>query len=109
MASAPDTAGRLRHRLTIQAETRDQNGYGEETRSWSDVAEVWGEAKCLAGREAIRAQQTCPEANWLVTIRWRPGITSDMRVVYDGRILNIGFVRQGTVTDRLELECIEAR
>lgn len=106
----PMDPGNLDRRITIQAPTRSRNSLGEEVQSWSDTAEVWAEVKPLTGRELFQAQQVVEQATHQVTIRYRAGITSDMRVVRDGGgILNIAFAQEINRREYLQLLCTEQR
>ncbi len=84
-------AGRLRHRITIQQNAPTRNGKGEEVDSWSTFG---GGARCaavipLAGREAFNAQQRHAAAELRIELRYLAGITTKMRVSYDGRLFDI--------------------
>lgn len=74
-------AGRLRHRLQIQAptETQDQNT-GAVNVTWSTIATVWGAIEPLSARDLIAAQATDSEVDTRIVIRYRTGITSKMRM-----------------------------
>lgn len=48
-------AGRLRKRVTFQAETRTGDGGGGSARGWGDDLEVWGEFQPQRGREQLEA------------------------------------------------------
>lgn len=112
MAGAPIPAGALRHRLTIQAEnpTADGGG-GQGADPWADpvtVATVWGRVEPLKGRERMQAMQLRGQVSHRVTIRHRPGITAQMRVLFDGRAFNIRAVVNVEERNRiLELLCEE--
>ena len=72
-------AGKLRHRIQIQSAT-ETNTNGQVTRVWSTVATVWGEISTLGGRELYRAQQVVPEAKYSARMRYRSGVTPEMRL-----------------------------
>ena len=76
-------AGRLRHRLQIQAPpavpTRDSTG--AEVEVWQDVAEVWGSREPYSGREYWAAAQVHTETSHRIGLRYRSDITSVMRIV----------------------------
>lgn len=76
-------AGTLRDRITIQR--RLQGGaLGQPSKNWETVAQVWANIRFGSGSEAIRSGQSVSEAKCSIRIRWRTGITSDMRVVSSG-------------------------
>lgn len=53
--------------------------------TWSDFAEVSAEVVPLSSYEKNLASQMQLEASHKMTIRYRPGITRDMRVLFRGR------------------------
>ncbi|RYE50993.1 MAG: head-tail adaptor protein [Rhizobiaceae bacterium] len=89
-------AGKLRHHVTIQrAEFSQDPVTGEITPSWVEVAKVWAAIEPLSAREFIAAAASQSEVAARIVIRYRPGITSTMRVLYRGKIYNI----QGVLAD----------
>ncbi|MGH8431499.1 MAG: phage head closure protein [Solimonas sp.] len=83
-------AGRLRHRIAIQQQVKEQDASGNLTTSWAAVADnVPAEMVPLSGRELIAAQATQSEINTRCTIRVLAGVTAAMRVVHEGAIYNI--------------------
>lgn len=81
-------AGKLRHRITIQTPTTT-NTSGVPTTTWSTFATRWASVEPFDGREFQRADQTQAQLTHTVRLRWLAGVTSQMRVVHDGRYLNI--------------------
>lgn len=101
-------SSRLRHRLTLQREVRVDDGAGGYTRSWDDVAEVWGEIAVVAsaggsGKEAVFAGQLQAAVSHRILLRYRDGVTADMRLRFEGRVFNIYSVSV-TGEDRQALE-----
>ncbi|MFQ5774190.1 MAG: phage head closure protein [Kiloniellaceae bacterium] len=104
--------GRLRHRLTIQAENPAADaGGGQGADPWADpitVATVWGRVEPLTGGERLRAMQVQDRLSHRITIRHRPGITPRMRIVFGARVFNVRAVINPEERDRvLELLCEE--
>jgi SPP1 family predicted phage head-tail adaptor len=81
--------GALRHRVTIQSVTRVPNGSGGYTTTWAPVGEVWAAVEPLEGRERIQAMQTDADVSHKVTMRYRAGVTAAMRVLHEGRVLDV--------------------
>ena len=81
-------AGSLRDRITIQ---RRQAGgaLGQPSKTWEVVDQAWANIRFASGSEAIRSGQPASEAKCSIRIRWRTGITADMRVVSGGVIYEI--------------------
>lgn len=76
-------AGKLRHRIRIQQKVTGQDPQtGEQlTNQWVDFAKVWASVEDLSARDFIAAQAVQSEAKSRVVVRFRDGITSDMRIV----------------------------
>lgn len=85
--------GKARRRVSLQAPTASKNSYGESVNSWSDVAQRWALIEPLTGRELWQAQQVQADVSHKVTVRNFPGIKSDWRVIYKGRVFNVVFVQ----------------
>lgn len=81
--------GQLRHRITIQQKTRVQNEYGEEIADWVDVASVWASVNPISGREFFAAEAVNSEVTHKINMRYRSGITPDMRVKFKERYFQI--------------------
>lgn len=84
-------SGRLRDRVVLTDQPRPQsvNELGEPIPADVVTSAVWAEVVPLSGRELQLAQQTAGEQLWRITIRWRPGVTERMKVLYGTRTLNI--------------------
>lgn len=83
--------GKYRHRVTIeqQVTTRDPDD-GSEVVGWvTFIEDVPAEVLTGPGREfrAANAEQAQTVAR--VNMRWFPGLTSEMRILWDGKIYNI--------------------
>lgn len=81
--------GALRHRLALQEETRSADSGGGYTLIWSGVATVWGRIEPLTGAERLQAMQLESRVSHRVTIRHRTGVSAGMRLLHNGRALNI--------------------
>ena len=100
--------GALRHRLILQEEARDTDAGGGTTLTWSDIATVWGRVEPLAGAERLQAMQLESRVSHRVTIRNRTGVSAGMRLVHNGRALNIRTVIDPDARKHwLELMCEE--
>ena len=84
-------AGTLRHRVRIEVlgPLLDSNGdpiqdeaTGMLAQAWQEVATVWASIESLSAREFIQSQATQSEVNARITIRYRDGLTPDMRLVH---------------------------
>jgi SPP1 family predicted phage head-tail adaptor len=85
-------AGKLRHRVTIEAPSEGQDAYGEPASTWTPVTQVWASREDLTGREAYAAQQVRAEVTTRFGMRFRDGITAKMRLLSDGIAYNVASV-----------------
>ncbi|MDZ7370255.1 MAG: phage head closure protein [candidate division KSB1 bacterium] len=81
--------GLFRHRITIQQKTKVQNEYGEEMADWVDVAIVWANVNPISGREFFAAEAVSSEVTHKIHMRYRSGITPDMRIKFKERYFQI--------------------
>ena len=86
-------AGDLRRQITIEAHSDQVDSYGQRLQAWAPVCITWAAIEPLAGRELETAQAVYAEATIRVVMRYRTGIDTSMRVVYQGRLFNILEVR----------------
>jgi len=82
-------AGKLRHRITIEAPTGTQNKYGEPVEGWAPFAEVYASREDLTGREQFLAQQVKADVTTRFVVRYLDGVSAKMRILSDGVSYNI--------------------
>jgi len=88
-------AGRLRHKLRIQANTETRASDGGLVYAWATAAVRWASIEPLTGRELQEASATWGRLSHKITIRYWAGLTAEHRIVtVDGdgdpvRIFNI--------------------
>jgi SPP1 family predicted phage head-tail adaptor len=82
--------GRLRHRITIQRPVIVQNvTTGEQSTSWANVAQnIAAAIEPLSVREFIAAQSMQSEITTRIVIRYRAGLTANMRILHGSKIYN---------------------
>jgi SPP1 family predicted phage head-tail adaptor len=85
-------SGLLRHRITIEASTPTQNGFGELVESWATFIRPWARVQPVNGREFFAAKQINAERTLKFTIRYQDGITMKMRINYDSRLFDINAI-----------------
>lgn len=109
-------ANRLRHRVAVQELVETQNSTtGAVTRAWENVLldssteldAVPAEVLTGPGREFVQSGSTQNEIAARINLRWFPGLTQKMRIVWDGNVYNIQSI-ETDVTARREyrLKCI---
>ena len=84
-------AARLKHRVSIEQRVRSADAAGGSDVSWSPVLTAWAELRSRSRGGDENAAGGKLEANITheMTMRYRSGITNDMRVAYQGRVFNI--------------------
>jgi len=87
-------AGDLRHTVEIQkpVRTQDQNT-GEVTTTWSRVAVVAAHVEPFSVRDFMQSQADQSELSARIKVRYRTGITADMRILFRGQVYNIAGVQ----------------
>jgi SPP1 family predicted phage head-tail adaptor len=81
--------GMLNRKIQIQKNIDSPDGSGGLTRQWVTVFTCWAQVSDLGGSEPYEHMQNYPHQNYHITIRYRLGISANMRVLYRGKILNI--------------------
>ncbi|MEL4299816.1 MULTISPECIES: phage head closure protein [Acinetobacter] len=85
------SAGELRHRVTIQQYSqggRDEDGYPIEG-SWQEYKKLWAKVTPLSAKDLISAQADQSEVTARMKIRYRTDIDTEMQVVWKGRVFSI--------------------
>lgn len=86
-------AGKLRHRVEIQADAgATQDSFGAETASWTTSETIWANVEPLSGQELERAQQVAAEVTHQVTCRYRSTLTRKNRIKFGTRYFDINAV-----------------
>lgn len=89
--------GKLRHRVTLQAEAPSQNATtGVVTHGWTTVATVWASIEPLSAREFVAASAVSSKVVARIVIRYRAGVAPSMRIVHGSRTYNI----EGVLADK---------
>lgn len=79
----------MRERVTVQAATPTANALGETTLTWTDVTTVWASVNGVSAAEALQYGQQSTTATHRVRMRYLSTLTSQNRLVWRGRILDI--------------------
>lgn len=100
----------MRERVTLQSPMRAADGAGGADVSWTDVATLWAKVEEGAGGERLTGERLAAQAALTLTIRYRAGVTTEMRALWNARVLNIRAVRDKGGRKRfLTLDCEEER
>lgn len=81
--------GDLRDRVTIQEASESRNALGESVQAWSTFTERWAQVEGISAREFLLSGQQQSEVSHRVRLRWVDGLTSQMRFLWRGRVLEI--------------------
>lgn len=82
-------AGILRHRVIIQAKTESRDAQGGVTYNWTNDQTRWAEVRPLEGRELWQARQAQMQATLRCSMRHYAGLTTQHRMIFGSRVLNI--------------------
>lgn len=107
------TIGELRDLVTFLTPVTVADGQGGQTTTWSEGDQVWAAVVPLSGREALSAGALQSSLSTRITVRYREGVTAQMRVrrERDGQLYELtGPPRDVDARRRwLELDAVEVR
>ncbi len=99
--------GKLRDRVTIQRASESRNALGETVLTWTDYTERWASVDGVSSREALAAGQSQVEMSHRVRLRYVDGLTQSMRIMWQGRKLEIVSLLEHGHRSEHELLCQE--
>ena len=73
-------AGQLRHRVEILQRVKEKDKSGATVSVWRPLAKLWADVRHVSGSETMRNDVLTASVRASVRIRWRAGISADMRV-----------------------------
>ncbi|MBD9493193.1 phage head closure protein [Ensifer sp. ENS01] len=76
--------GKLDRRITIERQTQNTKPSGDVTKVWTPVATVWAEVLQQTASEFFTGYGEAETGTVIFRVRYRPGITTKDRVIYDG-------------------------
>jgi phage head-tail adaptor, putative, SPP1 family len=82
-------AGRLRHKIEIQQVVETQSATGAVINTWQTYYQARASYEPKSGKEAYTAQQEHAQATAMFRMRYKAGITTKMRLIYDNRVFDI--------------------
>lgn len=95
----PLSAGKLRHRVTIQRPVNVQDADdGAMVTTWQDVATVWAAIEPLSAREFIAAMAEDSKVSTRITMRYRSDISHEMRLYHAAK--SIYYDIHGILSDK---------
>ena len=82
-------AGKLRQVITYQAKTQTVDEYGGPVEAWADFATVRASVAPLIGKDMLASMAAQSTAEARVNHRYLSGITSAMRILWNGATYEI--------------------
>lgn len=100
----------LNKRARIISATTTGDGQGGQAEVWAVVATVWAAFEPYTGRERIQAGQVQTPVSHRVHMRYRTGLTTSLRLLYDSRVFEIAeVINIAEANSYLKLLCIETK
>lgn len=107
-------AGKLRHRIEIQALTQAQDAYGDTAPSevddsaWATTTTRWASISSLTGSEYLKASGEGSNITHFVRLRYLADLTPKHRIKFGTRIFNILSVNiVNEIASEMQLFCKE--
>ena len=99
----------MRHLVTIEHKTAEAGDFDGTPEEWERLRKAWCEIEPLRGEEILQAQQLQSKVTHKVKCgEWLAGVTSEMRLTFAGRRLEItSIVNVGERNRKTEMLCIE--
>ena len=82
-------AGALDQRVVIERLVEGYDELGQPINDWLPIVTTWAEVSPLVGREYLAAAALVAEVTARIRMRYRPGITSQDRIIHDGTAYSI--------------------
>lgn len=89
MMAVPTSAGKMRRQAVLESPQEVSDGAGGYSLSWQEEATLWAEMRPLSGKEKVVADKLQASLTHRVVLRYRDGVTPQMRLQMDGRYFNI--------------------
>jgi len=85
--------GKYRHRATLEQRTTSLDSYGEDSRSWTQLAKVWATLEAVTASERFESQQVQADVTHRITFRFAEAYLSGMgpedRITIEGRTFEV--------------------
>lgn len=95
--------GAFRTELSLQEATVTGDGAGGHGETWNEIATVFARMEPVSARQTFGAGQTLENVTHRVTLRHRGDLKSGMRLVRQGRLLEIMTVHDPDETGRYQI------
>ena len=102
--------GELRHLVRLEGPIATPDGAGGEMVTHALIGEIWCAVRPRSGSEQGVGEALQARITHEVWMRWRSGVTTEMRLVLGARVLEINAVADADERHRwLKLSCTERR
>lgn len=92
-----DISSQLRHRITLEQPVMTAADGGQFEVEWESIGQAWAMIDPIpnrsVGSESLFSEQQVTSASHEITLRFRDDITTQMRVLFEGRHFNIRNLR----------------
>ena len=100
--------GRLRYQVSLQTATNTRDSGGGLSQSFDSADLIFADIRPQSGDETFRQGKVQEKLTHNIIIRYRTGVTTAQRILYDSRIFNIRSVINIDERNRfLMLKCVE--
>jgi SPP1 family predicted phage head-tail adaptor len=101
-------AGPMRNRVDVQTAVTTSDTFSQDTQVWTSISTHWAEITFVSGRFIQNALQNKEEITHLIRMRWFPGLTPAMRILYEDRVFSIIYINNVDEKNReYRLQCQE--
>jgi SPP1 family predicted phage head-tail adaptor len=87
--STPLRSGNLNREVVVEQRSTTKDTSGQQLDVWTQFCKTRAQIEQMSGAEVVSAGAQLGETMHQVIMRYRPGIRANMRLTYQGRILDI--------------------
>lgn len=83
---------KLNRRVTLQRPSAGKDALGQPNTTWQDVVTVWAHIRNENGMQMLKAGAEVSKLKASIRIRYRIGLTEDMRVIYGSLVYQVAAI-----------------
>lgn len=103
-------AGKMRHRVNIQASTESRDAHGGVTQTWATAVTRWASIDTEKVNEREAGGKTDAIASHVLVLRDYPSLTEQHRILYGTRVFNIvEIIRPREVSHEMRVRAMEQK
>lgn len=95
--------GKMDRRINIERQTETVKPSGSVVKEWKPIATAWAEVLQQTATEFFTGYGEAETGTMIFRVRYRPGITTADRVIYDGTAYGLKEIKELGRQDALEL------